>query len=109
MGSAKLAGSLQIGDGLNELRISPGFLDALGVRRGDHIGCCFFDHSEAIELELAQDRGLAAPGGAGQDEASHRGPLLRRCSEPAASSISLATLRQAATGLLRVMSHSMSE
>jgi hypothetical protein len=51
--------------------MSPEFNRSVGLRGGDDVGSCLFDHAEPIELQLTDDRGLPSTGRAGDDEPFH--------------------------------------
>ena len=68
---SQLALALQAGYGVDERRIFPRPEDTLGVCQGDDVSSGFFDYTEAVELQLADDGCFPRAGCSGEDESSH--------------------------------------
>jgi hypothetical protein len=68
--------SLQGQDVGDERRVAPGFVDAGGVRAGDHVGGGLGDHLVASLTQGVDQGRLAASGGAGEHETSYPHGLI---------------------------------
>jgi hypothetical protein len=59
---------LDLNNGVNKRRISPGFVYSLLLPSGDHVGCCLADGDKAILRKLPKECGLARPRWTGEYE-----------------------------------------
>src|SRR5277367_1959169 len=69
--SSNLPPSLQISNGIDEPRMRPWCGDTLRLFYGDDSGSCFFDHAEAVNLQLTNYGCLPRAGRSGQYESFH--------------------------------------